>query len=94
MNTRGTLVPSLLLVVVVLSSCVPTPTEKPTLTPITVQLAWTHQSQFAGMYAATRRDIMLRRDWRSILLQGAPKLTSLPRYSMAQHSSAQPVQTN
>jgi NitT/TauT family transport system substrate-binding protein len=31
-----------------------TPNNKPpqTLTPITIQLAWTHQSQFAGMYAA------------------------------------------
>ena len=27
-------------------------TRSQTLTPVTVQLAWTHQSQFAGMYAA------------------------------------------
>jgi len=33
-----------------LAGCAPPPTPLPT--PITVQLAWTHQAQFAGLYAA------------------------------------------
>jgi NitT/TauT family transport system substrate-binding protein len=52
MKTRAAIIPSLLLVFVALSSCGPAPTRTPSLTPITIQLAWTHQAQFAGMYAA------------------------------------------
>lgn len=41
-----------LLFLLMLSACAPKDTPAPALQPITVQLAWTHQSQFAGMYAA------------------------------------------
>jgi len=37
-----------------LSNCTPT-TTPPALTPVTVQLRWTHQSQFAGFYAAEQK---------------------------------------
>lgn len=39
----------------VCSACVPAASSTPPLTPITVQLAWTHQAQFAGMYAADQK---------------------------------------
>lgn len=38
---------------VLLSACLQP--AAPTLTPITVQLAWTHQAQFAGMYVADQK---------------------------------------
>ena len=37
---------------VALSGCQRTPSANPALTPITVQLQWSHQAQFAGLYAA------------------------------------------
>jgi NitT/TauT family transport system substrate-binding protein len=42
----------LLAMLVCLTACTPRPTPQPGLTPVTVQLAWTHQAQFAGLYAA------------------------------------------
>lgn len=36
----------------VVSACAPAAAPAPPLTPVTVQLAWTHQAQFAGLYAA------------------------------------------
>jgi NitT/TauT family transport system substrate-binding protein len=35
-----------------LAACSPLATPAPPLTPITVQLQWTHQAEFAGLYAA------------------------------------------
>jgi NitT/TauT family transport system substrate-binding protein len=37
-----------------LAACSPQVAPTPTLTPISVQLQWTHQAQFAGLYAADR----------------------------------------
>ena len=38
--------------IVTLASCAPAATPAPELTPITVQLSWTNQAEFAGLYAA------------------------------------------
>ena len=46
----------LLVGVAFLSSCTPKASEQP-LEQITVQLAWTHQAQFAGLYAADQRGL-------------------------------------
>lgn len=48
---------SLLLIIVVttiigLSACTRQPTPEPELTPVTIQLKWVHQAQFAGFYVA------------------------------------------
>jgi len=43
---------SLTLAIIVLISCLPT---TPELTPIIVQLNWTHQTEFAGLYAADQK---------------------------------------
>lgn len=46
---------SLTLAIIVLISCLPTIQKTPELTPVTVQLAWTHIAQFAGLYAADQK---------------------------------------
>jgi NitT/TauT family transport system substrate-binding protein len=38
-----------------LSGCGPSGTTTPAMTPVTVQLRWTHQAQFAGFYAADQK---------------------------------------
>lgn len=38
--------------IMVLSACAPAVPSTPALTPITVQLQWIHQAQFAGLYVA------------------------------------------
>lgn len=38
-----------------IAACSPTIPPTPKLTPVTVQLAWTHQAQFAGLYAADQK---------------------------------------
>lgn len=42
----------------------------PTPTPVTVQLAWTHQAQFAGIYAADQKGFYSAEGLRVTLLQG------------------------
>lgn len=44
----------LLIASILLTGCAPEPEEQP-LDEVTVQLAWTHQSQFAGFYAAEQQ---------------------------------------
>jgi NitT/TauT family transport system substrate-binding protein len=45
--------PTSILLAIILAACSPNPSQTtPALTPVTVQLAWTHQAQFAGMYVA------------------------------------------
>ena len=51
--TRNLLLSSLLILLIGCAGT-PSPTDVP-LTPVTVQLAWTHQAQFAGMYAADQK---------------------------------------
>jgi NitT/TauT family transport system substrate-binding protein len=46
---------ALLIFLVALSGCGPSGTTAPAMIPITVQLRWTHQAQFAGFYAADQR---------------------------------------
>lgn len=52
-NTLRHSLPGLICLTVLLSACLQP--ASPTLTPITVQLAWTHQAQFAGMYVADQK---------------------------------------
>ncbi|MCJ7434541.1 MAG: ABC transporter substrate-binding protein, partial [Anaerolineales bacterium] len=42
----------LLLLALTITACAPAATPTPPPTPITVQLGWTHQSNFSGFYAA------------------------------------------
>lgn len=52
-------------------SCSPIPTV-PELTPITVQLRWTHQSQFAGFYAADQNGDYAAEGLDVTFLEGGP----------------------
>lgn len=46
---------ALLFALALLSACSASATPTPALTPVTVQLRWTHQAQFAGLYAAEQK---------------------------------------
>jgi NitT/TauT family transport system substrate-binding protein len=52
MNSRITFIPTLLLVFTGLTACTPKPAPTAALTPITVQLLFTHNATFSGFYAA------------------------------------------
>lgn len=45
----------LVLLTLIITACAPAATPAPPPTPITVQFAWTHQSIFAGFYAADQQ---------------------------------------
>lgn len=54
------------------SACSPKPSPTPSLTPVTVQLAWTHQAQFAGMYAADLKGYYASEGLSVTFLEGGP----------------------
>ena len=53
-----------------LSACAPTPTPPPTV--VTVQLRWTHHSQFAGFYAADQNGYYAAEGLTVVFLEGGP----------------------
>jgi len=53
-------------------ACSPLITPKTSLTPITVQLRWTHQAQFAGMYAADLQGYFAEQGLAVTFLEGMP----------------------
>jgi NitT/TauT family transport system substrate-binding protein len=55
MKPTTVLFSTVLILAISLVACAPAATPTPALTPITVQLAWTHQAQFAGMYIADQK---------------------------------------
>ena len=52
MRILNTFTATLLFIVVYLTACAPTTTPTLAPTPITVQLKWVNQAQFAGFYVA------------------------------------------
>ena len=62
----------LLVILVLLSGCAPRPNPTPGLTPVTVQLAWTHQAQFAGMYVADLKGYYTSEGLSVSFLEGGP----------------------
>ena len=60
--------------VVWLTACTPASTPSPALTPITVQLKWLHQAQFAGLYAADRNGYYAAEGLKVNLIQGGPSV--------------------
>jgi NitT/TauT family transport system substrate-binding protein len=65
------LIPSLLSGLV---ACAPALTPTPPLTPITVQLAWTHQAQFAGIYAADQKGYYAAEGLAVTFIEGGSKV--------------------
>jgi NitT/TauT family transport system substrate-binding protein len=53
------------------------PATTPSLTPVTVQLAWTHQAQFAGFYAADQNGDYAAEGLSVTFLEGGPNVDLL-----------------
>ena len=59
-----------------LTACTPTVTSVP-LTPVTLQLSWTHSSQFSGYYAADQLGYYLDEGLAVTFIEGGPKVDRL-----------------
>ena len=60
--------------VLVLAACAPTTAPTEALTPITVQLKYLHQAQFAGFYAADQNGYYAEEGLKVTFLEGEPAL--------------------
>lgn len=60
-----------------LPACIPEAASTTTLTPVTVQLAWTHQAQFAGMYAADQKGYYVAEGLAVTFVEGGSKVDKL-----------------
>ena len=60
----------ILAVVLLIAACSLKPT--PALTPVTVQLSWTHQAQFAGFYAAEQKGYYAEEGLAVTFIEGGP----------------------
>jgi NitT/TauT family transport system substrate-binding protein len=67
----------LLLLALTITACAPAATPTPPLTPITVQLGWTHQSNFAGFYAADQRGFYAAEGLAVTFIEGGPTVNNL-----------------
>ena len=67
----------ILSVMLILSACAPPAATTPPLTPVTVQLAWTHLPQFAGMYAADQRGTYAAEGLAVTFIEGGSKVDKL-----------------
>jgi len=48
----------------------------PVLTPVRVQLSWTHQAQFAGFYAAEQNGYYAEENLVVTFIEGGPKIST------------------
>ena len=60
-----------------LSSCINTQQTPQPLTPVTIQLAWVHQSQFAGLYAADQKGYYAEEGLKTNFIQGGPGIDKI-----------------
>ena len=58
-------------------SCSPALNNEKPLTPITVQLAWTHYSQFAGLYAADQNNYYADEGLKVSFIEGGAKVNKI-----------------
>jgi NitT/TauT family transport system substrate-binding protein len=56
----------------ILAGCAPQTTPAAELTPLTVQLRWKHQAQFAGFYMADQKGYYAEEGLKVIFLEGTP----------------------
>ena len=63
-----------LAVVLLMAACSLKPT--PALTPVTVQLSWTHQAQFAGFYAAEQKGYYAEEGLAVTFIEGGPSTSA------------------
>ncbi|MHB0981415.1 MAG: ABC transporter substrate-binding protein [Thermoleophilia bacterium] len=67
----------LLFIVLAPSACAPATSTTSPPTPVTVQLAWTHQSNFSGFYAADQRGFYAADGLAVTFVEGGPKVDLL-----------------
>jgi NitT/TauT family transport system substrate-binding protein len=65
----------------------------PTLTPVTVQLSWSHQAEFAGLYAADRQGYFAAEGLQVSFVEGGPEVDFISPVvnGAAQFGVAQPA---
>jgi NitT/TauT family transport system substrate-binding protein len=82
----------LLVFLFTVSACSPVPSA-PQLTPITVQLSWLHQAQFAGLYAADQQGYFADEGLKVSFLEGGPNVDFIAPVAdgRAQFGIAQPA---
>jgi NitT/TauT family transport system substrate-binding protein len=69
-----------------LSACTPKPESDKTLTPVKVQLLWTHYAQFAGLYAADQKGYYAEEGLAVTFLEGG---ADVPRWTAVLDGTAQ-----
>jgi NitT/TauT family transport system substrate-binding protein len=65
------------LLALIFSACSPLATPATTLTPIIVQLLWTHQAEFAGLYAADQNGYYAQEGLAVTFLQGGATIDNV-----------------
>jgi NitT/TauT family transport system substrate-binding protein len=91
---RSLMISALLVLAVALSACQPFASKPRTLTPVTMQLSWTHQAQFAGLYAADKLGYYADEGLAVTFIQGSPNIVPVETVSKnkAQFGVAAPEQ--
>jgi NitT/TauT family transport system substrate-binding protein len=72
MKSKKVLIATILLLVAGANACSPKSTPTQTLTPITVQLLWTHNATFSGFYAADQQGYYAAEGLTVTFLEGGP----------------------
>ncbi|MHB8776207.1 MAG: ABC transporter substrate-binding protein [Anaerolineales bacterium] len=65
-----------ILLVLTLTACVPATAPTPSLTLITIQLGWTHQSNFSGFYAVDRLGYYAAKGLAVSFIEGGPNVSN------------------
>ena len=76
-----------------LIGCKTVATPKQTLIPVTVQLSWTHQAEFSGLYAAEQRGYFAEEGLQVSFVEGGPQINFISPVvnGTAQFGVAQPA---
>jgi NitT/TauT family transport system substrate-binding protein len=74
MKKKNYFIRLLLIILVCLAACAPRPAPTPTPTSVTVALAWTHQAQFAGLYAADQKGYYAAEGLAVTFVEGGPSV--------------------
>lgn len=76
-----------------LAACTPAVTPRPPLTPVTVQLSWLHQTEFAGLYAAEQQGYFAAEGLQVSFIEGGPQVDFITPVvnGTAQFGVAQPA---
>jgi NitT/TauT family transport system substrate-binding protein len=77
MRTMYTLISTILIILVCLTACAPTTILPKVLIPITVQLKYLHQAQFAGFYAADQKGYYTDEGLKVSFIEGGPTVDLL-----------------